>query len=236
MTRDQALEKVRKCLALSRSANEHEAAAALRQAQALMRTHSIGDADVELADVAEFASRARSTALNRWEVGLSTCIADAFGCDVFSIQQCNWIGTHRRSTRDFVFVGVGGAEQVAGYAYTVLSRQCAAACLAHIARQPKACKPITKTARGDMFALGWVTGVSTLVQAFAGHPGNKALIERYMAGAHPYMKVSKSRDTTVGRNTGYADRLAGFSHGRNADLKRGVGGAADRPLLGGGAS
>ena len=37
MNRDDALKKIKKCLALSRSANEHEAAAALRQAQALMR-------------------------------------------------------------------------------------------------------------------------------------------------------------------------------------------------------
>ena len=35
MNRDDALKKIKKCLALSRSANEHEAAAALRQAQAL---------------------------------------------------------------------------------------------------------------------------------------------------------------------------------------------------------
>ena len=33
MNRDDALKKIKKCLALGRSANEHEAAAAMRQAQ-----------------------------------------------------------------------------------------------------------------------------------------------------------------------------------------------------------
>lgn len=233
MTRDQALDKVRKCLALSRSPNEHEAAAALRQAQALMRTHGIGDADVELADVAECRARARSPALNRWEVHLSNCIAEAFGCDVFSSRNVDFSGRRVRWFRDFVFVGVGGAQEIAGYAYTVLARQCAAARLAHIAKQPKRCLPITKTARGDMFAAGWVLGVSTLVQSFAGCPRNKGLIERHMAANHPDIQVAESRDSTAGRNAGLADRAAGFRAGKNADLKLGVGGAADRPLLAG---
>ena len=34
MTKDQALQKIKKCLALGRSATEHEAAAAMRQARA----------------------------------------------------------------------------------------------------------------------------------------------------------------------------------------------------------
>ncbi len=44
------LDKVRKCLALSKSANEHEAAAALRQAQAMMRIHGLSDDDVGLVE------------------------------------------------------------------------------------------------------------------------------------------------------------------------------------------
>lgn len=47
-TKDKALEKIRKCLALSKSANEHEAAAALRQAQKMMSMHGFTDDDVGL--------------------------------------------------------------------------------------------------------------------------------------------------------------------------------------------
>ena len=50
MNREDALKKIKKCLALSRSANEHEAAVALRQAQHLMREHGLREQDVSLAD------------------------------------------------------------------------------------------------------------------------------------------------------------------------------------------
>ncbi|UCU92660.1 DUF2786 domain-containing protein [Hydrogenophaga taeniospiralis] len=46
MTRDEALKKIKKCLALSRSANEHEAAAALRHAQKLMQAFSLAEEDM----------------------------------------------------------------------------------------------------------------------------------------------------------------------------------------------
>ncbi len=48
MTRDKALAKIKKCLALGRSTNPHEAAAAMRQAQKLMAEHGLNDTDVKL--------------------------------------------------------------------------------------------------------------------------------------------------------------------------------------------
>ena len=41
MADDKILDKIKKCLVLASSANEHEAAAALRQAQKLMEAHGI---------------------------------------------------------------------------------------------------------------------------------------------------------------------------------------------------
>lgn len=46
MDREQVLKKIEKCLRLSKSANEHEAAAALRHAQKLMAQHGLSEADV----------------------------------------------------------------------------------------------------------------------------------------------------------------------------------------------
>lgn len=60
--RAKILDKIKKCLASSASANEHEAAAAPRQAQSLMRLHDIGEAEIE------------------WEATLAGSVADAFGC------------------------------------------------------------------------------------------------------------------------------------------------------------
>ena len=53
MDKQTAIEKIRKCLALAKSANEHEAAAALRQAQALMRKYGVEDGDILMAEVSE---------------------------------------------------------------------------------------------------------------------------------------------------------------------------------------
>lgn len=48
MDRDKAVDRIRKCLALSKSPNEHEAAAALRQAQALMAKFNVEADEVDL--------------------------------------------------------------------------------------------------------------------------------------------------------------------------------------------
>lgn len=229
MTRDQALAKVAKCLALSRSANEHEAAAALRQAQALMREHAIDADDIELSQVGEAAVPSRSSALNKWEALLAEFIGDAFGTAHFSLKLQRLLGGRYCQGRDWVFVGTGAAPQIAAYAYDVLSRQCAAARATHIRKQPGSCKPITKTARGDRFAVGWVLAVRALVARFAGNPRDQVLIERYLADKHPELTSVKPRDTAVGRNVRDADLDAGFQAGKKAELHKGVGAAA-RPL------
>ena len=84
MTRDEALKKIKKCLALGRSAGEHEAAAAMRQAQKLMQEFNVREQDISLLDVHEAQARAAGMAANAWEVRLVRVIAEAFGCDFFT--------------------------------------------------------------------------------------------------------------------------------------------------------
>lgn len=50
---EKIIDKIKKCLALSRSANEHEAEAALRQARKLMEAHGVTDLDIEAAEAQE---------------------------------------------------------------------------------------------------------------------------------------------------------------------------------------
>lgn len=228
---DQAIAKIRKCLALSRSANEHEAAAALRQAQALMRQHGLSEDDARLSDVAEQVSRPRAPAINRWEAILASLIDDAFGTQHFNQHRVRLLGLSVKRWREVVFIGVGAAPQVAAFAFDVLFRQCAKDRLMHIRRQPKACKPATLTARGDQFAIGWVLAVRQLVERYAGSSGDQLLIEQYKAAHYPDLSTVKPRDTRVGRNVRDADLEAGFSAGKAARLDKGLPGAADTPLL-----
>ncbi|WP_343734673.1 DUF2786 domain-containing protein [Acidovorax sp.] len=232
MNRDDALKKIKKCLALSRSANEHEAAAALRQAQALMREHGLREKDVSLAAVAEVKVKACSTAANAWELRLVSVIADAFGCETFGLLagRYNHAGNYVRS-RHWVFVGMHAAPSVAGYACEVLLRQCAKARLAHIAKQPRNCKSVTKTARGDAFAMGWVSAASQLVERFAQPEADKALLLTHIEQQHGELQSEKARNVAKARKTDWGHYSAGHRSGENAQLHRGVGGMAAQGLL-----
>lgn len=231
MTRDEALKKIKKCLALARSANEHEAGSALRQAQKLMEQFGLCEQDVSLADVIEVRVKACSTAANTWELRLVGLVANAFGCEVFASLDGRYTGAGNYvRTRHWCFVGIDAAATVAGYACEVLLRQCVRARLAHIAKQPKNCKPVTKTARGDGFALGWVAGASEKVKAFTSPAGDKALLLAYIKREYGELDKGRARDTTTGRNVA-GHLMAGFRAGQNAQLHHGVGGMPAQGVL-----
>lgn len=232
MNRDDALKKIKKCLALGRSAEPHEAAAAMRQAQKLMDEYRVSERELQLVDAREARAPARSPAINAWENMLVALVCDAFGCEHFSqaTSRYNEAGNWERK-RTHVFVGLDATPEVAAYAFDVLARQCAKARLAHIGKQPRNCKPITKTARGDAFAKGWVYGASEKVHAFSQPEETKALLLTYLQEKHPELKKVKPRDTTSKRRQDYGHVAAGVRAGSLAELNRGVGGVEPRGLL-----
>ena len=234
MTRDQALQKIKKCLALAASSNPHEAAAAMRQAQKLMQDHGLDEADVSLADVSEVVQDGRNVPMVRWETGLAKIVADAFGCLTHTGVRLSLKGgaTHRR-VRAFTFIGVGASAEIAGYAFAVLSRQCAKDRRAFIGKQPANCKPKTKVARGDAFAEGWVCGVHEKLGQFAGKPEHAALLNSYQAKKYPNLADATPKDRSVGKNVRGNEVSQGFKAGQNAELNHAVGGAAARPALAG---
>ena len=235
MTRDEALEKVKKCLALASSPETHEAAAALRQAQKLMAQYGLTETDVSLADVSEFAQAAQNAPLVKWEATLAVMIAEAFGCDQYTSTRPQLSkGLQVRMQRRFVFIGVGPAPEIAGYAFDLLARQCAKDRRAHMGQQHKNCKPKTRVARGDLYAEGWIAGVRDKVERFAGTERDAELIEQYMRERHPDMKSANVRDRTKGKNVSHADFHHGVRAGRKADLNHGISGQrASQALLGG---
>ena len=99
------------------------------------------------------------------------------------------------------------------------------------AKQPKNCKPITKTARGDEFAIGWVLSVQALLDQVAGNEANKLLIEQFTAARYPNLTAANTKDRTKGRNVSTNDLHQGMKAGKSAQLNRGVGGVQQRELL-----
>lgn len=229
---DKAIDKIRKCLSLAKSSNPHEAAAALRQAQALMREHGVTEEGVRLAEVKEASGDARMQTLTAWETMLCSDVAEAFGCRVLAGKRLSGQWTTRRVLRTWVFVGVGASAELAQYAYDVLSRQCARDRQAHISEQPKACKAVTKTARGDAFAQAWVLGVRSQLQAYAGTAEQTALLDHYMADRYPDLGQVTAKNRAVGRNVRDDSFSQGFASGRQARLERGLAAGPERKQIG----
>lgn len=231
MTRDEALQKIKKCLALAASPEAHEAAAAMRQAQKLMQQFGLSETDVGLADVEEARTTARSVTLTDWEAALVNLVAEAFGCEVFTGKQHGWPMLGQRTARVFTFVGIGPAAEVAMYAYDVLSRQCAKGRKAHMAKQPRNCKTATKSARGDAYAMGWVAGVRAKLPAPTPSEKHEQLLRKYSETKYAQAKEEKAKDRTKGRNVADRDWLDGLEDGRRADFHQGLHGQTPQAQL-----
>ena len=186
MDKEKALDKIKKCLALSRSANEYEAAQALKHAQALMAQYGVSESDVALADVSECKRKAPKT-VPEWHWRLVHLCGRAFGCE-------RWHATDF-SGGSFVFCGLGGRAELAAYAYEVLLRQLKAARRQYIKTAlSRVCDSRIKTARADKFCEGWVSRVKSVVQDFARTDAEKELLEHYQTNKYGQFGVAKTRD------------------------------------------
>jgi hypothetical protein len=116
---ERAIRKIKHCLALAQSANENEAATALRQAQALMREYRLTEMDVKLSDVGEVESQfSRAERLPTWGRNLSGAVAHVFGrTSLYGRKYCK---EKDRIIARASFVGVTPAQHIALYAFEAL--------------------------------------------------------------------------------------------------------------------
>ncbi|AZN69865.1 MULTISPECIES: DUF2786 domain-containing protein [Acinetobacter calcoaceticus/baumannii complex] len=110
------IDKISKCLALSKSANEHEAAIALKQAQALMQKHKINEKQVLLSDVKENIIRTKNQRNKDIELRLKSMIANVFECGTY----LKWYSSKGKIYQQYVFYGIEPNVSIAAYAYSVL--------------------------------------------------------------------------------------------------------------------
>lgn len=239
--RQKALEKIKRCLALSQSANEHEAAAAMRQARFLMDKWQVTDNDIDLLDITESSTRAGSVSRPaEWEANLAVIVANTMQCQaVFVSKHCLGKGGLAR-VGEWNFVGVDPSPEIATYAFQVLSRQIRKARTHYIKTNLKRVKiAANKTRRADLFCDGWIDTASRLIlDLSANSPATMRRIEQYMAKKHQNLKDLKTTDRNAGRNFGerdFNDHAAGQEAGRDAQLNRGMSGKK-QPLIGQGAT
>lgn len=215
------LARIRKCLALAKSSNEHEAAAALAKARALMDEHDLSLDDIALAEIGE--AKAKGTQTQRppmWETALCLTVRHALGCQVIIDADL-----HR------LYIGPGPAPEIAGYAFSVLFRQIKAARQVYIRNHLKRCKPGRKRQRADIYCEAWASAVYSKVKALMPAVQLNPLADQYIArrfGDHLATIDSRNASTKGGRLD--MDYWRGHDAGRTVDLAQGVGGGV-KPLM-----
>lgn len=162
MDRTKVLDKIQKCLALGKSPNEHEAAAAMRQAQKLMERHGVTEQEIGFIG---FASETVQTAIQSGKkVPLTLQAITGLVLRAFGVK-----GVYSRVLlkKDYNFaVKYYGPEHrvmLAAYAHEVMSRSVEGAWQQYLKANPHA-----KGKHGARagFYLGWVHAVSAKVTDF----------------------------------------------------------------------
>lgn len=215
MTRDELLAKIRKCLALSASANEHEAAAALAKARALMDEHGIVESDVQFADISESEAKRKGGAKpTAWHVALIDMVAGVFACEVYL------------SKGAVNFAGAGPDPEIASYAYARLAGVLARHRRAYIATNLKRCKPATKTARADWYCQGWVRGVHVNVLCIVPERRECPLARQWLAERKTLATITARGPKKTRGDVGSGDYWNGHVAGSEVQLHHGLGSAA----------
>lgn len=237
MNKEKYLAKIKKLLNLARKAtNQNEAAAALRQAQNLMREHNVSEMDAESTAINEASSHgAPNNAVTppRYLSHLISVIRRAFGVEaLLSWRDGKYDYSPQR--RVVTFYGPDNRPQIAAYAFDVLSRQMVAARKEYIDGLHRNTKPANRTAKADLFCEGWATGVYNIVTRLAPTESEATLMALYCERHYPDVSRSAVRDARQCANSDTA-RVAGILAGRQAQLAHGVDGAAsETKLIGGG--
>jgi hypothetical protein len=243
---ERAIRKIKHCLALAQSANENEAATALRQAQALMREYRLTEMDVKLSDVGEVESQfSRIERRPQWDQQLGAAVAEVFGCS--SLRSKQWCRIKDRLVERAVFVGVTPAQHIALYAYEALltkltqaRKDYASGVRAGVFRSAYSAETAA-----DHFALAWVGQVYGKLKALvprgeddsaarasdsrdlvAVQVHDKGLIDQYLADK----KVGKSRkprETELDMNA----QIAGMRAGQRVELHAGLSRGGDEQLV-----
>lgn len=240
--RTKVLDRVKKLLALGRSPEPHEAAAALQRAQELMAKHGVTVAMVEGPVSEPIASHdvksiATATRVKGWEFRLLRTVADAFGCELL------WISAYPYGR--YRVLGYESEVEVAVYTAQVLLRQLRAAKNRFVKTLDSAAPRTWKASEADAYCTGWVHGASENVQRLV--DAKVAVAREADPTGATTLRVQTDEEKraaavrlelerlTTGASKSQGRRRRGSSHakargvadGRRATVQRAVGGSTD---------
>ncbi|MCF2910764.1 DUF2786 domain-containing protein [Pseudoalteromonas sp. DL2-H2.2] len=217
------LKKIKQCLALAKSAtNEHEVAAAMRSAQALMLKHRVSAEGVKFADIDEQRTACGISRAVKYQAMFINLIEQSFGVDAF-------INQNLCAESDIRFIGIAPQPELARYCWDVMWAKLKADRAAYVKQQSNRCKRSTKIARGDGFAEGWVIAVHKQVTEFARTDTENQVIEAYKA--HHYPDLTRSSGTNRGKKANVGNAVIdGFKAGKQHNINRPIDGESQRKL------
>ena len=178
------LRRIRKCLAMAESGNEHEAAAALRQAKAMMDKYGITHTDVDrpVYDIKDqFKGKRGHGNMTRDESVLYDRVAGFFNCSCVYIK--GWP----------IMAGIAPAPEIADYAAVNLLRQLRTA--RKVAAQKAADsigRDLTAVERRNFnrsYNRGWLVSVIRLLEEFSSTYVDKGTRSQHMDALAEYTKV-----------------------------------------------
>lgn len=222
--RDRILDKIKKCLKLSKSSEAHEAAAALRQAQKMMEANNVTQEELlglEVKSVQVMTPEPYKRKLPLYMNVLMGICQRAFECD--ALIEAGWRnGKPRLCIRYF---GLNGKEQLAAYAHEVMWRQLSASWKEYQKQNPWA---VNEKGARQGFWIGWLQEVRSKVMAFAGNEEEKEMLSKAMIAYNGGKELSscKTNNMSIDGHTASAGRDAAGDF----SIHRPVNGATQRAL------
>lgn len=238
MNKKTVIEKIKKCLALSKSANQHEAAAALRQAMAFMKRYKIDANDPELLGIAEaciLGSGSQKPTV--FEAILANSIAKMMGCKVILSGDIKITkDLHFKKVAAWKFIGFDPAPEIASYAFDVLYRQLKKARSVFISENLKRVQiKANKVKRADLFCEGWVLEATKLVSELNPNKDEMDQIQAYVQQKHNVRNsepTDRNKKTNTNTDRYHNDLHAGRQAGKNAKLNNAMNGGTPLAKLG----
>ncbi|URA07039.1 hypothetical protein P9A47_gp71 [Xanthomonas phage Elanor] len=170
--RKRLTEKLKKCMALSKSPEPHEAAAALRQAQKIMAELGVTEDELDGLDTADAVVKTREGfGRCRTMSNLAAMMEKAFG--VKPVFERNPGSAARLNVR---YIGPRGRVMLAEYAHKVVWRSMQSAWDDLLVRRPDM---KGDTGKRQAFHIGWLNSVYKQVSALAPTEAEERAITRY---------------------------------------------------------
>jgi hypothetical protein len=237
--KEKILEKIKKCFALSKSANPHEAAVALKQAHALIKKHNIDNQIVDLCEMTSgnYLHAAKLKKLPVYLNKLLQIISSVFLVDAVIFSDRN---VENKFNKTIKFYGHESDIMIAEYAWITLSKQLIQNRKSFINKYTdKQIKNATKTKRANIYAIGWVSGIYEEIKDLRRDISSEAMkehfaaINNYISVVHDDLIEAKNKLNPAKNMTEqeYDAFIQGIKDGESVTIGKGVNSSIFKPNL-----